>query len=70
LTALALAGAAGQAGVGWPFWPLWLLAAAGMQREALGLRRTDLPRSSFGRHFSRQVLLGGLLLLALVVGRL
>jgi 4-hydroxybenzoate polyprenyltransferase len=70
LTALALAGAAGQAGVGWPFWPLWLLATAGMQREALGLRRTDLPRSSFGRHFSRQVLLGGLLLLALVVGRL
>jgi 4-hydroxybenzoate polyprenyltransferase len=69
LTALALAVAAGQAGVGWPFWPLWLLAAAGMQREALELRQKDLPRSRFGRHFSRQVLLGSLLLLALVVGR-
>ena len=69
LTALALALAASQAGVNWSFWPLWILAAAGMQREALELGQKDLPRSCFGRHFSRQVLLGGLLLLALVMGR-
>jgi hypothetical protein len=40
-----------------------------MQREAQELRQKDLPRCLFGRHFSRQVLLGSLLLLALVVGR-
>jgi 4-hydroxybenzoate polyprenyltransferase len=41
-----------------------------MQREAALLRRPDLPRSAYGRHFGRQVQLGGLLLLALVLGQL
>ena len=67
--ALLLALAAAGAGVGGAFWPLWLLAAGGMQREAALLRRSALPASAFGRHFQRQVLLGGLLLLALVLGR-
>ena len=67
--ALLLAAAAARAGVALSFWPLWLLAAAGMQRQALLLRRSDLPASAYGRHFQRQVLLGSLLLLALVVGR-
>jgi 4-hydroxybenzoate polyprenyltransferase len=49
---------------------LGLLAAAGMQREAALLRHPNLPRSTYGRHFSRQVQLGGLLLLALVLGQL
>jgi hypothetical protein len=39
-----------------------------MQREA-GRLRGDPPRSRFGEHFGRQVQLGGLLLLALVLGR-
>lgn len=67
-TALALAGAALQAGVSLAFWPLWLLAAAGMQQQAAVLRRADLPASAYGRHFHRQVQLGALLLLALMVG--
>ena len=70
LAALALILAAGLQGCGWITWPLMLLAAAGMQREAALLRRPQLPRSAFGRHFSRQVQLGGLLLLALVLGQL
>jgi 4-hydroxybenzoate polyprenyltransferase len=75
LAAAALALAAGLQGVGlqgsgWIVWPLWLLAAFGMQREAALLRRPALPRSAYGRHFSRQVQLGGLLLLALVLGQL
>ena len=68
-TAISLAAAAALAGVNALFWPLWLVAAAGMQREALALQAPHLPRSHFGGHFNRQVLLGGLLLLALVVGR-
>ena len=68
-TAVLLALAAAQAGVTLPFWPLWLLAAGGMQREAHLLRQANLPASAYGRHFERQVLLGALLLLALVVGR-
>ena len=70
LAALALGLAAGLQGCGWITWPLMLLAAAGMQREAALLRRPQLPRSAYGRHFSRQVQLGGLLLLALVLGQL
>ena len=69
LTALSLAAAAQLRGIGGPwFWLLWLLASAGMMREALLLQRSDLPRSAFGRHFSRQVQLGALLLLALILG--
>ena len=70
LSCLALAAAAGLAGVASPpFWGAWAVAAAGMQREALALRRQNLPRSVYGRHFARQVLLGSLLLFALVLGR-
>ena len=69
ITALGLAIAAAMTGVQTIFWPLWLLAAAGMQREALALQTPRLPRSHYGGHFNRQVLLGALLLLALVVGR-
>ena len=67
-TALALAAAAAAAGVSAAFWPLWLLAAALMQQQAALLRRPDLPGSAYGRHFQRQVQLGALLLLALIVG--
>jgi 4-hydroxybenzoate polyprenyltransferase len=67
-TALALAAAAVLQGLGGPlFWIPWAVAAAGMQREAALLRRSDLPRSAYGRHFARQVQLGALLLLALVL---
>ncbi len=70
LACLALGLAAGLQGTGWISWPLGLVAAAGMQREAALLRRPNLPRAAFGRHFGRQVQLGGLLLLALVLGQL
>ncbi|MFM8605281.1 MAG: 4-hydroxybenzoate polyprenyltransferase [Cyanobium sp.] len=49
------------------FWLPWLVASTGMLREAALLRRRDLPRSAYGRHFSRQVALGGLLLLATIL---
>ncbi len=68
LTSLGLAGAAQLQGLAVPlFWLPWLLASGGMLREAILLRRPDLPRSAFGRHFARQVWLGGLLLLAVIL---
>jgi 4-hydroxybenzoate polyprenyltransferase len=68
LTAAALAGAALLRGLGGPFfWLAWAIASAGMLREALQLRRPDLPRSAFGLHFRRQVQLGALLLLGLIL---
>jgi len=70
LASLAMGLAAALQGTGWITWPLGLLAAFGMQREAAMLNRPNLPRSAFGRHFGRQVQLGGLLLLALVLGHL
>jgi 4-hydroxybenzoate polyprenyltransferase len=70
LAALALGLAAGLQGCGLITWSLGLLAAAGMQREAALLRHPNLPRSTYGRHFSRQVKLGGLLMLALVLGQM
>jgi 4-hydroxybenzoate polyprenyltransferase len=69
-TAIALAGAALLRGIATPpFWLLWTVAAWAMQREAAVLRRPALPRGAYGDHFSHQVLLGGLLLLALMVGQ-
>ncbi|MFM7268205.1 MAG: 4-hydroxybenzoate polyprenyltransferase [Cyanobium sp.] len=68
-TALLLAVAAQLRGIATLlFWLPWLIASAGMLREGLALRRVDLPRSAYGRHFSRQVQLGALLCLALVLG--
>jgi 4-hydroxybenzoate polyprenyltransferase len=69
LTSLLLAAAAALQSVSWPFWLLWAAASLGMQGEAWRLRGTP-PRSRFAQHFSRQVLLGGVFWLALVVGRL
>jgi len=69
LAALALALAARLVGVSPWFWPAWGLAAVGMVRGAWQLRSPHLPRSAYGRHFSQQVWLGALLLLALVLGR-
>jgi 4-hydroxybenzoate polyprenyltransferase len=69
LTALLLAIAAQLRGIAGPlFWLPWLVATAGMVREALVLRRAGLPRSSYAIHFGRQVQLGALLLLALILG--
>ena len=71
VTAAGLAAAAGLAGIASPlFWLPWALAAAAMQREALLLRRVDLPRSAYGLHFAHQVRLGALLLLALILPQL
>jgi 4-hydroxybenzoate polyprenyltransferase len=68
LTAAALAGAALLCGLGGAgFWLAWAIASAGMLREAWQLRRLDLPRSAYGLHFSRQVQLGALLLLGLIL---
>jgi len=70
LTVLALAGSALLRGLPNPgFWILWTIAAIGMQREARRLLTPHPPRALYGQHFTRQVLLGGLLLLALVVAR-
>ena len=67
LTAVALAAAAALTGIGPAFWPCWALAAFGMVRESWQLGRPGFV--GFGRHFQRQVLLGGLLVLALILGR-
>ncbi len=71
VAAAALALAAVLQGIAVPeFWLLWIVAAAGMLREAGLLRRPHLPRSAYAVHFARQVRLGALLLLALVVARI
>jgi len=68
VAAAALAGAALLRGLSGPwFWLTWAVASAGMLREARLLRRVDLPRSAYGLHFSRQVQLGALLLLGLIL---
>ena len=56
-----------QGRAGLPFWLPWAAAALAMQQQAARLRRPDLPRSAYGRHFAVQVWLGGLLLLAVVL---
>ena len=79
ITVLALAGAAWISGVNAVFWLLWVLASAGMARETWLLQRAETSeqrggpatsRGFYGQQFAGQVRLGGLLLLALVLGRL
>ena len=70
-TALALAAAAGLRGLAPPGWIVGLIAGGSMVRQGWLLQRQPAgPGSRYGRHFSRQVWLGALLLLALIVGRL
>ncbi len=69
-TGVALGLAAGLQGLGPVGWLLGLIAAGGMVREGWALHRPGLGAASYGRHFGHQVRLGGLLLLALVLGRL
>lgn len=68
---LALAAAALLRQIATPaFWLPWALAALAMQWEAWRLRSPALPRSAYGRHFTHQVRLGALLLLALILPQL
>jgi 4-hydroxybenzoate polyprenyltransferase len=69
-TGLALGVAAGLQGLSPVGWLVGLIAAGGMVREGWVLRRPGLGAEAYGRHFGHQVRLGGLLLLALVLGRL
>jgi 4-hydroxybenzoate polyprenyltransferase len=72
-TAICLALAAALRGLQPLGWLLGLVAATAMVRQGWLLRRQDRALEAtagiYGRHFSRQVQLGGLLLLALIVGR-
>ncbi|PWL21540.1 MAG: 4-hydroxybenzoate octaprenyltransferase [Synechococcus sp. XM-24] len=65
-----LAMASALQGVQPVFWLIWLMVVLGQLKEALALRQPQLPRSAYGRHFKHQVLLGGLLLLGLAIGRI
>lgn len=65
-----LASAAMSAGVGWAFWPFWLIASIGMQKETWTLRGSNQPMTTYGQHFQHQVLLGAMLLLGLILGRI
>jgi len=70
ITSIFFAIGAHHAGVGLIFWPLWLIATLGMQREVLVLNQSVCAMSISSRHFKNQVRLGGLLLLALIFGRM
>jgi 4-hydroxybenzoate polyprenyltransferase len=70
LACTVLATAAVSAGVGWAFWPFWLIASIGMQKETWALRGSNQPMTTYGQHFQHQVLLGAMLLLGLILGRI
>lgn len=70
LACTVLATAAVNAGVGWAFWPFWLIASIGMQKETWALRGSNQPMTTYGQHFQYQVLLGAMLLLGLILGRI
>ena len=70
LTSFFMALAAISIQINWSFWPFWLLASMGMQREIWILKETTTSSSKDRSHFKNQVLLGGLMLLGLIVGRI
>ena len=71
LAAAALAVAAAAAQVGIIFWPFWLVATIGFWRSTQALRASEQqPAAIYARHFGRQVQIGTLLLVGLVLSRL
>ena len=69
LTVVALGVAAASAGVHPLFWIFWLGAALLMQISCQSLNHKNATMASFGLHFRRQVQLGSLLLVGLIVSR-
>ena len=69
VTVVALGVAAASAGVHPLFWIFWLGAALLMQISCQSLNHKNATMASFGLHFRRQVQLGSLLLLGLIVSR-
>ena len=70
LACTVLATAAVSAGVSWTFWPFWLIASIGMQKETWALRGSNQPMTTYRQHFQHQVLLGAMLLIGLILGRI
>ena len=70
LACILLGVAAFSAKIGAIFWPIWLVVSLAMQREVFLLKRFKTQTTNSGQHFQNQVLLGGLLLLGLILGRL
>ena len=71
LAAAALAVAAAAAQVGIIFWPFWLVATICYWRSTQALRASEQqPAAIYARHFGRQVQIGTLLLVGLVLSRL
>ena len=71
LTAASLAVAAAAAEVGPIFWPFWVIASIGLWRSTQTLRASEQqPASVYARHFGRQVQIGTLLLIGLVLSHL
>ena len=71
LTAASLAVAAGSADVGMLFWPFWIVACIGLWRSTQTLQAGEQQHATvYARHFGRQVQIGTLLLIGLVLSRL
>jgi 4-hydroxybenzoate polyprenyltransferase len=69
-TWLLLSSAASGAGLGPAYWPGALLAALAFGRESWLLQRQERQgKLAVARHFQRQVWIGALLLLALILGQ-
>lgn len=71
LTAASMAVAAASADVGVVFWPFWVVATMGLWYSTTTLRAHEQqPAAVYARHFGRQVQIGTLLLIGLVLSRL
>ena len=69
LTCCSMAIAATTAQVAAQFWPFWLMATVLMQVSCSPLTREKASMVLFARHFSRQVQVGSLLLIGLILAR-
>ena len=68
LTSIMLGISAFLAGISLIFWPIWILVSLGMQQEAFLLKNERIK--VLNTHFKNQVLLGSLLLLGLMLGKI
>jgi len=68
MTSILIAVSAINSNIGLLFWFIWILVTLSMQREVMLLKPGINKQSMYSKHFKKQVLLGSLLLLGLIIG--
>ena len=69
LTSILIAISAFYAGIGTIFWPFWVISSVLMQLACVPIKNPNAPTSVYSKHFKRQVQLGLIILIGIILAR-